>query len=124
MTVDEPTVAGALRRAVPMAGYTTYRFGGAASWLAEPDDIGGLTAARAAATHLGLPLVVLGRGSNVVVSDHGLDAVVVRLGPGFGSIVLDGGTVIAGAAAPQPKVARFAVERERGGIEFLVGIPG
>lgn len=124
MTGDGPTVAGALRRAVPLAGYTTYRFGGTASWLAEPDDIAELAAARAAATHLGLPLVTLGRGSNVVVSDRGLDAVVVRLGPGFGSVVLDGGVVIAGAAAPQPKVARFAVELDRGGIEFLVGIPG
>ena len=80
---------------------------------------------RAAAVHLGLPIVVLGRGSNVVVSDRGLDAVVVRLGRGFGTTALDtDGTVVAGAAAPQPKVARFSVDHDRGGLEFLVGVPG
>jgi UDP-N-acetylmuramate dehydrogenase len=123
--VDEATGNGPLRRSVPLAGVTTYRFGGAASWWAEPDDVAGLSAVRAAATHLGLPVIVLGRGSNVVVSDHGLDAVVVRLGRGFAATGVDAdGAVIAGAAAHQPKVARFAVDRDRGGLEFLVGIPG
>jgi UDP-N-acetylmuramate dehydrogenase len=123
--VDETTGEGPLRRSVPLAGVTTYRFGGAASWWAEPDDVAALSAVRAAAVHLGLPVVVLGRGSNVVVSDHGLDAVVVRLGGGFATTGLDAdGTVVAGAAAHQPKVARFSVDHDRGGLEFLVGIPG
>jgi len=125
MAVDHRHPPDPLRRSVPLSGLTTYRFGGEAAWLAEPDDLTELAAVRAAAVHLGLPIVMVGRGSNVVISDGGLDAVVVRLGGGFGTIELVGGEiVVAGAAAPQPKVARFAVEGDRGGLEFLVGVPG
>ncbi len=125
MTGTDRAVVGPLRRAVPLAGLTTYRFGGDAAWWAEPDDVDALDEIRVAAAGLGLPVVVLGRGSNVVVSDRGVDAVVVRLGPGFGGIELDGdGSVVAGAAAPQPKVARFAADHDRAGLEFLVGVPG
>jgi UDP-N-acetylmuramate dehydrogenase len=123
--VDGSSDPGLLRRSVPLTGVTTYRFGGAASWWGEPDDLTGLEVVRAAAADFGLPVVVLGRGSNVVVSDRGLDAVVVRLGRGFATIDVGAdATLVAGAAAHQPKVARFAVDHDRGGVEFLVGVPG
>lgn len=116
---------GLLRRAVPLAPFTTYRFGGRAAWLAEPGSEEAFRAVLAAARELSLPIVMLGRGSNVVISDHGLDAVVIRLAGSFLEVRVDpDGVLYTGAAAPLARVARASVEAQRGGLEFLVGIPG
>jgi UDP-N-acetylmuramate dehydrogenase len=104
---------------------TTYRFGGPAAWFAEPGTQAAFFDVVAAARELHLPIVMLGRGSNVVISDQGLEAVVVRLAGSFLTVhVENDGTVIAGAATPLARVARASVEANRGGLEFLIGIPG
>ncbi len=114
-----------LQRHVPLAPLTTYKVGGPAEWFAEPgteDDLRALLEAAAAA---GVPHVVLGRGSNVVVSDEGFAGLVIHLAGDFTRITVDeDGSVAAGAAATLPRVARAAVEAGRAGLEFLVGIPG
>ncbi len=116
---------GLLRRGVSLAPLTTYRFGGAAAWFAEPTDEVELARVLEAARELGLPVVLIGRGSNVVISERGLDAVVVRLAGRFSAIAVDAaGVVTAGAAAPLARLARTSVDAGRGGLEFLVGIPG
>lgn len=125
MSVAELLASGALVRDVPLGPMTTYRFGGPAAWFAEPTDGATLFQVLEAADDLGLAVVVLGRGSNVVISERGLDAVVIRLSGSFARIDVDErGIVDAGAAAPLAKVARESVEHDRGGLEFLVGIPG
>lgn len=71
------------------------------------------------------PALVIGRGSNLVVSDAGFDGLVVRLAGGFNEIETTAdGTVTAGAAVPLPKLARTTVKDGRGGLEWFVGIPG
>lgn len=78
----------------------------------------------AAALHLDpCPVLVLGRGSNLVIADEGLEGLVVRLGPAFASVEVSE-TVQAGGAAAMPQVARAASKAGRLGLEFLVGIPG
>lgn len=125
MTVDRLRNAGLLRRNVPLAGLTTYRLGGAAAWFAEPADRDELVDVLRAASDLGLPVVALGRGSNVIVSDRGLVAVVVHLVGEFVDVAVAAtGVVTAGGGAPLAKVARASVAAGRGGLEFLVGIPG
>lgn len=125
MTVSELVDVGLLRPGVSLAPLTTYRFGGHAAWFAEPGDQEELRSVLAASRELAIPVVMLGRGSNVVVSDHGLDAIVVRLAGTFFEVrVAEDGIVEAGAAAPLARVARASVEAGRGGLEFLVGIPG
>lgn len=125
MTVERLVAAGRLRQAVPLGPMTTYRFGGDAAWFAEPADESELSEVVAAAHDLGLPIVMLGRGSNVVVSDEGVQGVVVRLAGRFASVAIDpDGVVDAGGATPLAKVARLSVDADRGGLEFLVGIPG
>ena len=125
MTVADLRSRGVLQDQVLLGPLTTYHFGGAAAWFAEPGDDAELDAVLAAAEELGLPIVVLGRGSNVVVSDAGLDAVVVRLAGRFAHVsVGPEGVVSAGGAAPLARVARTSVDAARGGLEFLVGIPG
>lgn len=103
---------------------TTYKVGGPARWFAEPD---GLEDLRSILEVVPEPMAVwvLGRGSNVVISDTGFDGLVIRLGKGFSAVdVRNDGTVVAGASVPLPILARTAAEAGRGGLEFYVGIPG
>ena len=113
-----------VREQVPLGPMTTYKVGGPARWFAEPD---GLEDLRSMLEVVPEPMAVwvLGRGSNVVISDSGFDGLVIRLGRGFSAIdVRDDGTVVAGASAPLPILARTAAEAGRSGLEFYVGIPG
>ena len=114
-----------LVRWAPLAPLTTYKVGGPAEWLAEPATEEDLLELLAVAVDAGVSYVMLGRGSNVVVSDDGFPGLVVHPVGDLTRISIEGdGTVEAGAAAPLPRVARAAVEAGRGGLEFLVGIPG
>jgi UDP-N-acetylmuramate dehydrogenase len=125
VTVSRLLGSGLLRRDVPLAPLTTYRLGGSAAWFAEPSDESELAEVLAAAGEVGEPVVVLGRGSNIVVADAGVSAVVIHLVGSFADIsVGSDGIVAAGGGAPLAKVARAGVEAGRGGLEFLVGIPG
>jgi len=117
--------AGVLRSGVLLGSLTTYKLGGPAKWFAQPADEVELMAVLEVARDIDVPIVTLGRGSNVVISDAGLDAVVIQLGSGFGTATINAdGIVAAGAAMPLPRVARYAAEHDRGGLEFMVGIPG
>jgi UDP-N-acetylmuramate dehydrogenase len=114
----------AVREGIELAPMTTYKVGGPARWYTEPDDLEELRSVLSV-TPDDVEVVVLGRGSNVVVSDDGIDGLVVRLGRAFAAVdVRPDGEVIAGAATPLPALARTAVASGRGGLEFYVGIPG
>jgi UDP-N-acetylmuramate dehydrogenase len=107
---------------VDLAPMTTYKLGGRAAWFAEPRTEDELREILEAAEDL--ELLVLGRGSNLVVSDHGFPGLVVRLGGEFTTAAMSGVSVDAGGAMPLPKLARLVVKEGRGGLEFFVGIPG
>lgn len=125
MIASRLLAAGVLRQHVPLAPLTTYRIGGEAAWFAEPGDGTELAEVVRAAAEMHRPVLVLGRGSNVVVADTGVDAVVIHLVGDFAEVAIDDeGVVAAGGGAALAKVARASVEAERGGLEFLVGIPG
>ncbi|MEA2434497.1 MAG: UDP-N-acetylmuramate dehydrogenase [Actinomycetota bacterium] len=113
----------------PLAGLTTYRLGGPASLYIEPageDDLVALGAALAeAGSGSETPVLVLGRGSNVVISDEGFPGVVIRMGPAFQFIEETSDTGLkAGASTPLPMLANWAARRNLSGLEFAVGIPG
>jgi len=113
-----------LRREVPLAPLTTYRLGGPAAWFLEASREEELVAVRDAVPP-GTPVLVLGRGSNVVISDEGFPGLVVRLVGELAAIHAEAdGIVAAGGGVALPRLARFAAERGRGGLEFYVGIPG
>ena len=113
-----------VRRDVPIGPLTTYKLGGPAAYYAEVTSSGELDAVLDAWRGSGLPLLVLGRGSNLVVADDGIDALVLRLAGQFGDIVHEPTSVVAGAAVRLPQLARSAVSIGRLGLEFYVGIPG
>lgn len=108
----------------PLAPFTTYRIGGPARWLAEVGSIDDLERISSFLKIEPIPVFVLGRGSNLLVSDAGVDGLVVMLGPPFSGVSFEGQRVMAGGATPLPVLAREAVKAGRGGLEWYVGIPG
>ena len=70
-------------------------------------------------------ILILGAGSNVLISDKTFDGVIIKLGKNFSNIsVLPNGTIIAGSATTDKKLSEFASENSIGGLEFLACIPG
>lgn len=114
-----------LRERAPMREYTTFRIGGPADVLAEPASVGELSALlRLADTH-GVPKVVIGLGSNLLVRDGGVRGLVIRIGEAMAGIRYDGeATLTAGAGAALKDVAAAAARYGLAGLEFAEGIPG
>jgi UDP-N-acetylmuramate dehydrogenase len=120
MVIDHSGV----RNEVPLGPLTTYRVGGKAKWFAEPSDLEELRSILRA-TPKTTEIAILGRGSNVVISDSGIDGLVLRLGGSFSAIDIRGdGAVVCGGALPLPQLARAAAAAGRSGLGFYVGIPG
>ncbi len=108
----------------PLAPLTTYRVGGAAAVLASPRTIDDLVLIGQVAADTGLAVVVVGRGSNMLVADDGFDGIAVSLAALATGIEVDGTTVIAGGAAALPVVARRTAAAGLTGFEWAVGVPG
>lgn len=119
---DMPTSRGALTPDRPLADLTWLRVGGPADWLFQPADEADL-ADFLAALDPAVPVFPMGVGSNLIVRDGGIRAVVIRLGRGFNAITVDGGTVTAGAAALDAHAAKRAAEAGLD-LTFLRTIPG
>jgi UDP-N-acetylmuramate dehydrogenase len=111
-----------------LGGLTTYRVGGPAALYVEPNSVADLEElARALSDRDDLPLLALGRGSNIVISDRGFPGVVIRLGSAFSGIrgrEDDADGLVAGGAAPLPTLANWAARRSLAGLEFCIAIPG
>jgi UDP-N-acetylmuramate dehydrogenase len=114
------------RERVSLAGYTTLGVGGPARWFVEAADEATLLSARGWAQGRGVPLRVLGGGSNLVIADEGVEALVVRLAlRGVESHDTNGAVeVTAAAGEPWDDFVRLTVERGWAGLECLSGIPG
>lgn len=116
---------GALRRAVSLEAYTTWKVGGPAEWFAEPTSQDGLQALLAWAGREGLAQRSIGAGSNLLISDAGLDGLTLCLRRLQGSqLDPSSGLVEAQAGEPIPTLARRVARAGLGGLEWSVGIPG
>jgi UDP-N-acetylmuramate dehydrogenase len=112
-----------LRTSYPLAPLTTFRIGGPAALFVEADDEAALAAVASASAAAEVPVAVIGKGSNLLVSDAGFPGIVVRLGRGYRWAARDGDLVAAGAAMPLPALAGVALRHGLGGLEFGVAIP-
>jgi UDP-N-acetylmuramate dehydrogenase len=112
------------RRDLPLGPLTTYRVGGAAALSVEASSIGDLRRVAGATAATGLPTLVVGKGSNLLVADAGFPGIAVLLGPAFAGVDVDGTVVVAGGAASLPVVARRTVRAGLTGFEWAVGVPG
>ncbi len=115
---------GKLLENEPLARYNTWRIGGPARYLAMPADSEDVARALELAHDRGLPWVVLGLGSNVLVKDSGFPGVVIRLGKGLDRFEMKGATAIIGGSMPTPILARRTAEAGFAGVERFIGIPG
>ncbi len=116
---------GSLQGEEPLSQHTTFQIGGPAQWLVTPcaeDEVLGV----AALCHQeGMPLHVLGSGSNVLVADEGVRGVVLKLAEGFAEVTLgEDGCIQAQAGAANEHIAAVAQQAGLAGFEFASGIPG
>ena len=124
VTVLSAVVDGSVERDAPLGATTTYRVGGPAAVRVVAESIDDLVAiGRVIAAHRA-PVVVTGRGSNLLVADAGFDGVVVTAGEGLATVDVEGTTVRAGGAALLPVVARRTAAAGLTGFEWAVGVPG
>ena len=111
-----------LRRNEPLASHTTMRVGGPADLLAAPADVATLVALARGARTAGVPLTVMGRGSNVIVADAGVRGLVV-LSRAQGWRIEDD-RLTADAGLPLARAATLAQRAGLSGLEFGLAIPG
>jgi UDP-N-acetylmuramate dehydrogenase len=116
-------VRGEVREDEPLARYSTWRIGGPATILlpASPEDVG---AAIRFCTEGPTPGFALGLGSNILLPDDGLDALVIRMGKGLDAVRQGDGTWWLGAGLPAPLAARRTAQAGWGGLHMMVGVPG
>jgi UDP-N-acetylmuramate dehydrogenase len=119
-----PGVRGKVLRDEPLGPFTWFRVGGPAEVLFLPQDEDDL-AAFLGALDAGVPVTVLGVGSNTLVRDGGVEGVVIRLGKAFAAVETRGDNrIFAGAAALDATLAREAGKAGIAGLEFYRGVPG
>ena len=109
---------------VSLAKYTTMRVGGPADYFVEPRDEKTLICVLRAARECGVPLLLMGNGSNLLVRDGGFRGVAVRLGKGFSVISATESGLYAQSGALLSALARTAADESFTGLEFAQGIPG
>jgi UDP-N-acetylmuramate dehydrogenase len=130
----DPVVLGTLarllgplaRRDEPLGARTTYRVGGRAALWVEASDEAALSAVHRALVSVGepVPVLVVGKGSNLLVADAGFPGLALALGDGFDTSEIDGTTVRAGGARALPVLARQTAAAGLRGLEWAVGVPG
>lgn len=122
------TAAGLLgdlaERDVPLGPRTTYRVGGPAALFVDIVDDAALDAVRTTVVATGIEVLVVGKGSNLLVADVGFQGLAVALGERFAEVGIEGTAVHVGAAAALPVVARRTVAAGLTGFEWAVGVPG
>jgi UDP-N-acetylmuramate dehydrogenase len=114
-----------MRLDVPMAELTTFRLGGPVDVLVEPESPEEVAAVVDYLDQAGVPWMVMGLGSNLIVRDGGIRGAVIRLGKSFAWVELaEEGRVAAGAAISLSELSKRVGEAGLSGLEFAIGIPG
>ena len=109
---------------VPLSRYTTLGTGGPARWFAEPTSVEELVERLAWAGGEGLPVAVVGLGSNLLVADEGFPGLVLKLAGDLAKAEAADGRLVAGGGAALAVCLHRARAAELGGIEFVCAIPG
>lgn len=121
--LDEPDPE--LRLYEPMSRHTTLLVGGPAQFWIEPRTVAGMARLVVHAREKGLPILVVGRGSNLLVRDGGIPGLVICPRHGdFESVRVDGDLIEAGVGVKLKKIASAAQAAGLGGFEWMEGIPG
>jgi UDP-N-acetylmuramate dehydrogenase len=111
-------------RDVPLGPLTTYRVGGPAALYVEAASDDDLDAVGRAVRASGVPVLVVGRGSNLLVADRGFPGLALALGPAWDRVEVEGSLLRAGGATALPVAARRSAAAGLRGLEWAVGVPG
>jgi UDP-N-acetylmuramate dehydrogenase len=112
------------KRGESFARHTTMKVGGPILFWAEPSSEEELAHTLREIQRRGLPLQVLGAGSNLVAPDSGFEGVVLHLGSGFDWARVEENILVAGGATLLPKMTKFALANRLGNFEWACGVPG
>ena len=108
----------------PMKNHTSFRTGGEADIFVSPDSINSLKDVIKLFRENDIPFYIFGNGSNMLVSDRGIEGAVIHIGNGFSSIEVNENKITSGAGAILSAVSNAALENSLTGFEFASGIPG
>jgi UDP-N-acetylmuramate dehydrogenase len=108
----------------PLKRYTAWKIGGPADALLEPGSIEELIEATERAREHGVPVTILGGGTNVLVRDGGIRGLTIRLAKSLRNVEVEGTRVTADAGVLYPVLANTTADRGLSGLEFATGIPG
>ena len=108
----------------PMKNHTSFRTGGEADIFVSPDSIKSLKDVIKLFRENDIPFYIFGNGSNMLVSDRGIEGAVIHIGNGFSSIEVNENKITSGAGAILSAVSNAALENSLTGFEFASGIPG
>ena len=111
-------------REVSMKNYTSFKVGGPAELFLSPEDAGQTAKLVRFCEKEEIPVFVLGKGSNLLVSDRGIKGAVIYTGKQCGISLTDENTVRAQRGASLAQLCTFALENSLSGLEFAYGIPG
>lgn len=109
---------------VPLCDLVSFRVGGPAAFVLQPRDEGALCRALDLCRDEGIPVILLGNGTNVLPSDEGFEGLILQLSGDGSAPVFEGERVIAGAGCSLTALAKESVQRGLMGLERLCGIPG
>ena len=115
---------GSVKENEPLANHTSMKIGGPADILIEPSSIENLKKAVEVIKDSGVKWTVIGRGSNLLVSDKGIEGVVIKLGSGLDDLEIDGTRVTVGGGLSLVNFAITISRKGLSGLEFAGGIPG
>jgi len=115
---------GTVKENEPLASHTTIKIGGPADLFIEPSTIENLEKVMNVIREAGVRWTAIGRGSNLLVSDMGIEGAVIKLGSGLDHIEVDGTKVTVGAGASTVALALTLSRKGLSGLEFASGIPG
>ena len=111
-------------RQEPMKNHTTFRIGGPADIFVAPENMEEIKAVSRFAKEEGIPLFVLGNGSNLLVADDGMDGIVLQIYKNYSGIEIRGNELIVKAGTLLSSTSKAALNEELTGFEFAGGIPG
>ncbi|MGI6491523.1 MAG: UDP-N-acetylmuramate dehydrogenase [Peptococcaceae bacterium] len=113
-----------LKTGEPMCKHTSWRIGGPAEFFVEPENTLELQAVISLAKRRGLPLTVIGNGTNLLVGEKGISGIVLKIGPKMSRVSILGKDILAEAGTRLSMLATIARDNNLGGLEFAAGIPG
>lgn len=120
----EAVIKGGLIEGAPLKEHTTFGIGGPVELMLLAKCVKDVQEAMRRAARLGVPVVIMGGGSNLLAADEGLPGLAIKFGRGFSRIKVEGTCIAAQAGALLEDLCESAACHGLGGVEFLVGIPG